>query len=513
MKKFAKVLSLMLAVLFVVTSFVACNGDDTKQTTKAPSNTSENPPETTGEDEIAVSLPEDLNFSNADNNTITFFTRNSEGNVELFDYEICCEELMKDTLYDAIHYRNIDVENRLGVKIKQIGQAGGWSVSKQWFETLATAVNTQSSDFDAAAMYSCYGAPYALQNLYYNLNEVSQQYGDGYIDLEKPWWNQSVIEQCTLFDNLYFLTGDLAVSGTYGAHLLWFNKDLFDEKFPTEGGYNTLYDYVDAGTWTIDKMSDYVSQIWDDVNSSGSIDDGDTIGLKYFRYKESAQMESWTYAMGIEVLERDKYGDYYIANFAAKVIPAVEKVHAMYNGDGAMISDGTRQEDLTALGKGNVLFQVGGVNDGNEYRGTTVNYGALPMPKYNEEQEEYANGMWTYTTFLTILNHLSKDRAIMVSAVLELLSAESYKTVTPAYYSKVITGQYSKEENDARMLDLAVRTCKYAFEQIYSTNLDSKLIRFFSNLDTDPQVTIDANINTTWPTKLEELLDGLEAIA
>ncbi len=508
MKTILRTVSLILVTVFMIGSLVACGGnpDDTKpKDTTAPSTPVD-------EDPILDSVPTDLRY---DGETVTFFTRNSEGNVELFDYEICCEELMNDALYDAIHYRNIDVETRLGLEIKQIGQAGAYSVAKTWFETLASAVNTQSSDYDAAAIYSTYGAPYALQNLYYNLNELSVQYSDGggYLDYDQEWWNQSVINDCNLYGALYFLAGDLAVSGTYGTHLLWFNKDLFDESFPEEGGYKTLYSTVHDDKWTIDKMANYVSQVWGDANTNGVADDGDTLGFKYFEYKERAQMSSWFYALGVDLLEQNAYGEYSIGNFAPRLIPAIEKVAGMYNGEGSMTSQGTRQDDASALGKGNVLFQVGAVNDGNDYRGTTVNYGALPMPKFDEDQEQYGNGMWTYSTFLTVLNHLSPERAKMVSAVLEILAAESYQHVTPAYYDQVITGRYAKEEEDSKMLDIAVRTCCYGFEQIYASSIGSSLMNLFNNLQADPQTTIDANIDTTWPTNLEKLLDDLEAIA
>ncbi len=503
MKIILKTVSLILATVFLMSILVACGGNP-DVTTPKDTTSSTTPPE----DEIQDSVPKDLNYNGE---TITFFSRD---NMEIFKYEVCSDTLMKDTLYDAVHYRNIDVENRLGVKITQYQQPSAWGdQAKAWFETLSTAVNTNSSDYDAAAMYSCYGSSYALQNLYYNLNDVSVQYGDGYLDLEKPWWNQSVVNDLTMYGALYFLSGDLATSATYGTHLLWFNKDLFNEKFPDEGGHKVLYNMVDNQTWTIDKMADYVSKIWDDVNTSGNIDDGDTVGFKYFRTKEVAQMDSWTWALGVNVFDKDAYGEISLANFAPRVTAAFDILEGMYHGEGAMISDGTRDTDATSLQAGNVLFQVGGIGDGEVYRGTTVNYGALPMPKYNEEQEDYGNGMWSYSTFYVILNNLSEDRAKMVSAVLEVMAAESYKSVTPAYYEKVVTGVYAKEEEDSRMLDIAIRTCKYTFEQVYSTSLGTALTRFFRNLDADPQTTIDSHYNTTWPTALAELLVGLEAIA
>ena len=509
MNAILKTVSLILVAVLMVAVLAACGGNpadkggkDTTPSDTKPSN---------GRDTIEDTVPTDLNYADRSDNTITFFARN---NMDIFKYELCCEELMNDTLYDAIHYRNIDVENRLGVKIKQILQAGAYGPDENaWFEVLSTAVNTNSSDYDGAAIRATKGASLAPQNLYYNLNDVSTQYGDGYLDLEKPWWNQSIVDDCTMYGVLYFLGGDLTVSETYGTHLLWFNKDLFNEKFPEEG-FKTLYDYVDDGTWTIDKMANYVSQVWDDVNTSGVVDDGDTVGFKYWHAKHRAQMDSWLYAMDIDVLERDAYGDYSVADFGSRLIPAFELVEGMYHGEGAMINPtGAPAEDLTSFRAGNVLFILESIGGGVHYRSCAFNYGCLPMPKFNAEQEEYGNGMWTTSSLMVLLSNLSPERAKMVSAVLELMAAESYKQVTPVYYSKVITGHYSKDEADARMFDIALATCRYGFETIYGSAMDKSIVSFFQALDSDVQQTIDSKSKDVWPTKLQTLLEGLEEIS
>ncbi len=506
MKSFSKILSLMLAVLFLVTSFalVACDNTPADTTEKQPSDgTTTNPPVDKPVDpEIEDSLPADLRF---DGETITFFTRNSTGNLAIFDYEICSDDT-SDVLQKAVHDRNIDVETRLGVTIKNISQPGGWSVAKEWFEQLATAVNTQSSDYDASAIYSTYGSTYALQGLYYNLKRLTNDDEGGYLDLEKPWWNQSVIDGFTLYDSLYFLAGDLTISGIAYSHALWFNKDIFNQEFPEEN-VNVLYNAVENGTWTVDMMAGYVSEVWEDVNSSGAIDDGDIVGLKQWLQEDPQGMNSWLYAMDIQVLDRNVYGDYEVADFAPRLVPAWEAVRNMYTGDGAHLEKASRREyDDTTFAKGNVMFTVSGVGDGTDYREVNLNYGILPLPKYNVEQDDYANGMWNYASFIVILNHLSDERAKMASAVIELMAAESYKTVTPAYYSKVINGQYSKEENDSKMFDIVIRTCKFDFAEVWGLGMSS----FFQDFEKDVQATIDANRDTTWPTKLEELLAGLE---
>lgn len=509
MKSIFKIIALVLALSMLAAFAVAC-GDEPVDT--EPKDTT--PQDTTPDNErelVEDSIPDDLDYSSEENNTITFLVRDT---ADYLKYEICCEELLNDTLFDAIHYRNIDVENRLGVKIRQVGMSGSYADRKAFFEALSTCVNTNADDYDASAAYIAEGANYVLQNLYYNVQDLTTVSGNGYLELDKPWWNQSFVDECTVYGALYFLGGDLTTTETYGTHLVWFNKDLFNEKFPEETA-NTLYALVDSGDWTIGKMTEYVSDVWDDVNSSGAIDDGDTVGFKYWQNTDSGQMSSWIDAMGIKALSRDSYGEYTISEtFAAEVFPAFEAVQNLYKSTGTMIvkeTHNTKQTDLTSLSNGNLMFVFGYIGDGELYRSSSVKYGILPQPKYNKDQDEYANGMWTWSSAIVICSHLDPDRASMVSATLEALASESYRSVTPAYYSKVIQGHYSKEEADARMFDLALETCKYTFATVFNGQLSS-IATIFKSLDADIQQVLDSK-KTVWPAKLEALLASLEEIS
>ncbi len=511
MKTFPKILSLLMALVIFASCVIACDSDKKESQTKPETTSSAQTTVDPGvfvRDDVQSTLPEDLTYANEEDNVITFFVRD---NMDILKYEICSDELMRDALFDAVHYRNIDVENRLGVKIQQLAQDGQWSVAKSWFETLATAVNSNTSDFDAAAIYAFYGAPYALQGLYHNLNDFSVQYGDGYLDLKQPWWNQSIVDECTMYDALYFLCGDISTSATYGTHMLWFNKDLFSEKYP-EIGSDALYTLVDEGKWTIDKMTEYVSGVWDDVNASGTVDDGDIAGLGYWDHDDIAQMVSWNYALGVELLERDIYDDYHIADFAYRAVPANEKVKALFNGEGVILGEGKQADAISKFTSGNIVFRFGEVGNGEQYRASNIQYGILPMPKFDEAQDNYGNAMWDYSTLITIPSNVSDERAKMVSAVIEQMATESYKNVTPAYYSKVIKGTYCKDEADARMFTIALETCRFSFELVYSSAFGKDLTILMRPYQ-DAQKVIDQNKDTVWPTSLQDLLIDLEELA
>lgn len=512
--KVLRLVCLALLAVMLLSAFVGC--DDTPKDTTAPTKGT-TAPDTNDRDLLDDTVPQDLNFSSNPENEITFFNRDYQ---TYFKYEFACETLMNDTLYDAIHYRNIDVENRLGVKIKTMTIPGDWANRQAFIDTFSTSVNTNTDDIDVTGFCVSYGTQLAVQNLFYNMQRSNTANGDdavGYLDLSKPWWNQSLVDACTIGGTLFFLGGDLTVSETAGTHNLWFCKDLFNEKFPDET-FENLYTLVDEGKWTIDKMTDYVSQVYDDVNANQTIDDGDTMGFKFWA-KDGGQLSGWIHSMDVEVLTRDSFGLYSLSeNYATRAIPAVEKVAALYTSEGTLLVDNTHAQNtgLTNISNGNLLFKFGQFLDGNVYRGSGVNYGVLPLPKYDEEQENYANGMWTTSSVLVIGNNVSDARLNVITAVLEVMAAESYKQVTPAYYSTVVTGRYAKDEADARMFDLCLETCQYTFEMFYENLLKTNpgMLGIFSNVwdNPDTQYTIDSG-KEIWGTKLEEVMLQFEMLA
>jgi ABC-type glycerol-3-phosphate transport system substrate-binding protein len=504
MKK-ARILSLFLALLMLLSVLVAC-GDKPEETTKGAETTAkveeEDPRQL-----VKDTVPTDVNYAGE---TVTFFVRND---TDIYKYEIACEELLNDTLYDAIHYRNIDVETRLGLKIKTIEQDGAWGKHTEWNNTLSTSVLTNTGDFDGCAFYLSTGSPLAKEGIYYNLMELTGE-TDGYLNFEKPWWNQTIVNELAVYGSLFFAGGSLTLSEISGGTCLFFNRDLFNERFPDERDA-TLYQLVRDGKWTVDKLAAYVAQVWDDLNSNGVIDDGDVVGTRNHAIDgtSAGQMDAWIVAMGLKLTETDIYGEPTLALFNNHTVPAYEAVRSVFgNNPGALLQKSGVVE--TAMENGNVLFYNRTFSFGATMRESTVNYGVLPIPKYDEDQEDYYTGFGNAASAVAICSNLDSYRAAMTSAVLELLSAESYKQVIPVYYGTVLQGQYSREQADAEMYNIILDSFVFSFGFAYSTQSLGAVGNIFRDLGPtfDIQNHIDSN-KETWERKLEELLIALDAVA
>ena len=504
----------MLVMAMLLVSLAACGGDpaDTSPKDTDPAVTDPKDPADTGRDSVKDSVPEDLNFAGRDDNTVTFFVRN---NVDLFSKEICVEELTNDILYDAIYYRNIDVETRLGVKIRQIGQPGSevntdW---RAWNETLSTAVLTNTHDYDAAAIHTYCGSVLVLQNIFADLNTLQDAETGGYLDLSKPWWHQDSIDALTVYGSLFFVGGDMMITVPARTYAIFFNKDLFKTKFPEED-VNDLYAAVKNDTWTISMLSSYVSQVWDDVNSSGDMDDGDVAG---WIYGASPSLTIWAQALGLDFVTKDQYGEMQLSYiYNPNIIPAFEELTKLYNpeADGVL---GGQKWTQTMMEAGNVLFTYGTLSAGETWRESPVQYGVLPMPKFNAEQEEYRTSFLGQASALAICSDITAERTPIITSTCELMCAESYKSVVPAYYGKVLQGLYSKDQPDAEMYDLIVETIVYDFGMFMFPKTGTVLKSYgglFGKART-PGYDIAQDIagNTqAWESALEEMMASFEAI-
>ena len=94
------------------------------------------------------------------------------------------------------------------------------------------------------------------------------------LDFEKPWWPSNLIEQSTINDKLYFVSGDISANVIYAMYVIFFNKGIQNE-FKLEDPYQLVHD----GKWTLDKMIDYSKGIYSDTNSNGTKDVGDRAGV------------------------------------------------------------------------------------------------------------------------------------------------------------------------------------------------------------------------------------------
>ncbi|MCQ2427526.1 MAG: hypothetical protein MJ137_03855 [Clostridia bacterium] len=163
---------------------------------------------------------------------------------------------------------------------------------------------------------------------------------------------------------------------------------------------------------------------------------------------------------------------------------------------------------------GNMLLLPGWLYMAKNICGSSVDdYGIIPYPKFDDEQEKYLTLVHDGTTIYCIPSTCTSMK--MVSAVTEALCAESWRTVTPAYFEVALKNRYASDMHSAAMIDLirAGITTDYFYANNYSftgmpgllcrTAMGSKLSAIPSQIKSAQKMTDKA---------LKELIEDYKAL-
>ena len=176
MKKFARLLTLLLACLMLVTIVAAC--DDTTEEEQGSSRV---------EDEYGRE-GDDLPALNYKNDEISILNWNA------FNPEFEIEQITSDNVQNALYDRNGEIERRLNVELKFTTEEGDVKHMKPFVALVQRVYDSRTHDFDIIASYSRTEGMLAIQGYLEDLKTI-----DGsYINLEKPWWPDNVIETVSI---------------------------------------------------------------------------------------------------------------------------------------------------------------------------------------------------------------------------------------------------------------------------------------------------------------------------
>ena len=167
-----------------------------------------------------------------------------------------------------------------------------------------------------------------------------------------------------------------------------------------------------------------------DLNGDGKTDVDDQLGL--LTYALAAAVDPFVYS-SIKFTTRDKDGFVQLNMKTDEAVALTEKLCAFFHQPA--VSSKADGKQVAIFAKGNVLFLGNGTlsnASSSEMRDMENDFGVLPHPKGSEEQESYYSLVHD-TAMVTAVPVTVKDTE-KVGAVLEALAAQSYRTVTPAFF-------------------------------------------------------------------------------
>ena len=400
----------------------------------------------------------------------------------------------------AIWERDRRVEERLGIFFEWLPTKGHWQSETSFLNTVQTAMDSgDTKTYDIIATYSQSAALISTRGLVKDVKD------NLYLDLDKPWWPEALTETFTISDSLYFVSGDLSTTFLSQMIGVYFNKAFF----PDQNMYNLVYD----DQWTLDKMLELSKDMGSDVDGELGKTKGDRYGVVV---PWEIYLDGFFYGSDLIMVDKDTNGALRVNSsyVGERADTLAEKLKTLFHSsiDGWFTNEGT---PIEAFSGGRAAFMVApgvALLNVNDVRDSEVDYGILPMPKYDSAQNEYKTVCTNLISLYSIFAAKNTDEANRAGAVLECMASEGHRRIAPVVFNTCLQLRYAKDGDTGKMFDLIRAGVAFDIGRVYSRSALNDITQ-----SKWQRCVIDGNKNwgaqvATIDAQLQTLLDDLQEL-
>lgn len=479
MKHNTRIVSLFLALLMVSGGLLSCAGDTEETTAKTANDTTtatdtETIDNSTDENGYLKDDLPDLDFGGETVNLLYW------SDVENQEFE--AEEMTGELVNDSIYQRNASTEDRLGITYNWIGTPGNGGNIDGYVGKVRESQMAGDAAYDILASYSRSIAACMVNGFLTNLESAA------YLDYEKPWWPDNLLEESMINDRLYFVSGDISTNALHMMYCVYFNKQLLID-------YNleNPQDLVLADQWTLDKLIEMTSNVYQDTNGNAKKDVEDFFGLVLTSYHNDA----FYTGSDLKLVEKDDEKVLKISDdfYSEKTVDLLLKLSAWENTDDVFNNDSYEQ----AFTDNHALFIVNRAHYASKaLRTADISYGIVPVPKYDEDQQNYRTVMGNPVTLYGV--SMSCQKKDICTAVLECMGSYGYRLTTPAIFENNMKVRYSDDDVNAQMYDIVRESISFELGRFLNKYLADITDIFFQ------QIT---NTSPNWASTVEKKRESL----
>jgi len=370
-----------------------------------------------------------------------------------------------DVINDAIASRNQAVIDRYGVTLDyESGKVPTESFELDFWAKVTT--NRTDDIYQLLAGYTYRLAKVSVQG--YCLNWLNPEQIPE-VDTTAEWWDGDFIQAAKYNGCTYIATGPLSLTDMYSSACLFFNKELLNQ-YKGPDATDELFELVNNGGWTLDKLKEYAKDCTETV-------EGDETGentIFGLTTTQSTMIDAYIYASDITMTYRDTNGVIKLTKVDSnnRILDLSETLKNLYNVSGhAKLTSSLEPEHVQLLCEGKAVFAAGTLSSAKDIQtyASQLQYGVIPYPKYNAEQEKYHTYKLDYKTGFCIpravLEHNNQE---FVGTITEALAYYSNKFVKPALYEKVLTHKLVQDRNSSESIDKILNGGLYEFANIYA---------------------------------------------
>ncbi len=418
---------------------------------------------------------------------------------EIHGTDLYAEELNSDPINDEVFNRNSRLADRYDVEFELDELNYNEMVGK-----IRTWINSNEDVYDLIGVRIADAPRIMLEGSLLDFN-----YDLPYVNLDKPYWDQSVREMLSFGDSLFLMTSDTTISDKNATAALAFNKVLAsDLNLPD------FYGLVRNGEWTMDALIDAMEGYNADLNGDGEIDPEDDIAA--FLGADDVVM-AFFMGGGGHFTVRDEY-NFPELDFNTEenfdVLDTIfdimyhERFINFYELRG-VIPHGQGYYFLGSHG----LFQWLRMEDVIKMRGQEGDdFGIIPTPKYSEDQPDY----------LSLLSkHGSTSQGVLrcetdvdfVSFMLEAMAAESHYELQNAYYDVTLKTKATRDDESQDMLDIIFANRVIDIAEVGEFGgFPDYLLRFCSNHHGRDVASAYASYETKIQQSIDDFVEKIEEL-
>lgn len=480
MKTFVRLLTLLLACLMLVMTVVACDEEGGEGEV--------------GSDKVADEFGregDDLPSLNYQNDEISVLNWNAE------NLEFDVEQITADNVSNAIYDRNGEIERRLNVELKFTTEEGDVKHMKPFVALVQRVYDAKTHDFDLIASYSRTEGMLAIQGYLEDLKTIE----GSYINLEKPWWPDNVINTVSIADSMYFISGDISPNVLHQMQVLYFNKSLLNQYWNTaaEGkGFTSdrdennkeivspaarmIYEMAYNGTWTIDELINLTrgADGSGTFKDSGTVPNAEDVDDQYGFTSTGYQIDSFYTGSNLRLIEHVSTGEVLIVSpdyGSFKTVKLVDKLGKWFAERNAYADNNENDANIwiRPWNKGKAMF-VAQRAHGVKNLDVEWDYGVMPMPKYDAKQANYYTCMGNPFTLYGIFKGLDdlgdrKATLVQMTAILECWASETYRLVTPEVFEVNMQLKYADTQYETDMFEIVRSSVVFDLGRIFANDM------------------------------------------
>ena len=424
------------------------------------------------------------------------------------DFWVDEESREQDAVSFAVYNRNSRIETDYNCKIVQVSSNGSQ------LEHLTTAY-ANGDGYDLAIIAAKPAAQAATRNLLRNLYEMPL------VDLTHPSFDQNSINELSVEDKLYFLSGDMNVSTMEVAGLSIVNMEFYEdlsasivEAFEDNTDYADIYTLVTTKKWTMDTMMKIATMANVDAGNDGGdlsvIDRGDRIG--YHQYYNSTLW--YFYSSGGRITTKNDEGipeltirterNQNLANYIYEHLNHVISAPWIPHAGSATLNDNFLTGEVLFMDC--ALFEV----RTEIYSRSDFEYGILPCPLYEEGGDYHSVAYFNNWAHLWAIPSkvASEEKAERMLQIMAVYSSLKDSTMH-AYYDRTIYLNAAPDNGSRDVMDLIRGSIVYDIALLYDWGGLEKMLEKLATETSNPYGPAVSGIQTNIQPLIDQTIEQL----